>query len=671
MHGWTGHGKRRVAHQLSLRLFGAVAAVLAVLYGIWIYTEISNFERAAERVREDMLRERKGLLQDMVQQTVRTIDYQRRLGEDRVQALLRQRIDNAVAMAQNLWGTYADRLPRPQVEEIIREALRTLRYDEGRGYLFAFDGDLTARLMADRATYEGRSMAEVKDADGKRFMVEMKALADAADGEAFHTYRWTSPMHGDEPRRKLSYVRKVEPLGWYIGTGEYLADMEAQIQAEVTDWLGSIRFARDGYIFGATWEGRVIAGPGLGRHVIDLEDPAGTKVVQKLIALAQDGGGFVEYLQPQVPEASGYRYERKLSYVLPVPEWGWYVGAGVYIDDIEAQVTEVRAELGDHIRASLLKGLTLFLLFGIATYLLSRRATASLGRDVAALQAFFLRDGRDPESLNPDAMRSRELDTLARAARSMALSRDSAEEVLAERSRQLERVNADLERFAWIASHDLQEPLRNVASFLQLLERKLGPRLSQEEAEYISFAVDGARRMRKQITSLMAYARLSAEGLEIEPVPLADLVAEVQGLLDETFREPVAEIEVGDLPIVEADKILLGTVFQNLLTNCGKFRHPERPLRVRISAEPCDGEAGAPMWCIRVADNGQGIPPAYRGDAFALLKRLHGQEIPGTGVGLAMVRKLVTAHGGEVGIDDGLDGQGITVWFTLPVPAAS
>lgn len=667
--GNLGTRKPRLVTLLTWRLFAVAALALAVLSGVWVASEIRVFDAAATRMREDMLEERRTLLRTVVGQAVEGIEYRRRQVDARVRSVLRERAGHAAAVAQSLWSIYADTLPRPEVEALIREALRALRYDGGRGYFFVLDRDIHNQLQPDRPEVEGRDMAAVRDADGRLVAAEMVAAADAEGGGAFYAYRWTRPdrQGPGHDHRKLAYIQHVEPLGWYIGTGEYLEDMERDIQRETAEWLSSIRYGADGtgYVFAADWSGLSVVGPGAGHNVLEAEDATGFKVVRALIDAARAGGGFVEYVQPSVPDADGYRTERKLSYVAPVADWHWYVGAGVYVDDVEREIAAARRALEDRIQRSLLQGVVLVALLAAATWWLSRRVARGVAGDVAAFERFFGRDGRHGEDLDPSAMQSEEFDHLAHAARSMARGRDTAELVLAERTRQLERSNEDLERFAWIASHDLQEPLRMVASFLQLLERRLGSRLDAEEAEYLAFAVQGARRMRLQIQALMAYARQQDEAAAVEPVRLAEVAEDVLGIFAADLASVGGAVEVADLPVVAGNRALLATILQNLISNAIKFREPDRPLRLRLTATTEEGGTG-PAWRIAVSDNGSGLPRGYRGEAFQLLRRLHGPAVAGTGVGLAMVKKLVEAQGGAVGMDDGLDGHGLTVWFTLP-----
>jgi signal transduction histidine kinase len=236
-------------------------------------------------------------------------------------------------------------------------------------------------------------------------------------------------------------------------------------------------------------------------------------------------------------------------------------------------------------------------------------------------------------------------------------------ESLREAEADLKRSNAELEQFAYVASHDLQEPLRKVASFCQLLQQRYGGQLDDRADQYIGFAVDGARRMQDLINDLLAFSRVGRVEHPHTDVDCTALVERVRADLSGAIAESGAEIVVGELPTVHADAGLLRLVFQNLIGNAIKFRGDEPPV-VRFEAER-DGE----FWRFRCADNGIGIDPEYAERIFVLFQRLHPRtQYEGTGIGLAMCRKIVEYHGGRMWLDtDRGDEPGSTFYLTLPV----
>ena len=239
-------------------------------------------------------------------------------------------------------------------------------------------------------------------------------------------------------------------------------------------------------------------------------------------------------------------------------------------------------------------------------------------------------------------------------------SRKAAEAALAEKMEELAQSNAELALFTYIASHDLREPLRTVGSNLQLLERQLGPGPESDAGKQFAFAMGGVRRMQALIDDLLVYTRVGTEGKPFEKVDSSEAVREAMTALSAAIEETGAEIEIGRLPLVVADRFQFVQLFQNLLSNAIKF-HRQKPPRVSIEASADDRD-----WIFTVRDQGIGVDPRYADQVFAIFQRLHsGSEYPGTGIGLAVCRKIVERHGGRIWVEPAAEG-GSAFRFTIP-----
>jgi hypothetical protein len=271
-------------------------------------------------------------------------------------------------------------------------------------------------------------------------------------------------------------------------------------------------------------------------------------------------------------------------------------------------------------------------------------------------------DKRILESGPPEiAGLGRDVDTMREQIASELARVEAARAVLAERGEELARSNADLEQFAYVASHDLSEPLRKVANFCQLLERQYSDQLDDKAKQYIAFAVDGAKRMQVLIADLLAFSRVGRTTDTFEKVDTERSLDRALATLEDRIIAGRAEIVRGPLPTLTGDPTLLTALFQNLVGNSLKYHDPERTPRIEINAEEQDEQ-----WLFTVADNGIGIDPQYSERIFTIFQRLHlRDQYGGTGIGLALCRKIVEFHRGKIWLGDSA-GPGATFHFLIP-----
>lgn len=235
------------------------------------------------------------------------------------------------------------------------------------------------------------------------------------------------------------------------------------------------------------------------------------------------------------------------------------------------------------------------------------------------------------------------------------------EEELKEAMKKLQKSNLDLEQFAYVASHDLQEPLRMIRSFLQLLQRRYGGQLDSDADEFIEFAVDGARRMQGLINDLLEYSRVTTTGKEFNNIKMEESLEKALINLSVSTEENNASITHDSLPIIYGDYSQMIELLQNLIGNAIKY-HSEKTLHIHISAQKEDKQ-----WLFSIKDNGIGIDSQYADQIFMIFRRLHtNEEYKGTGIGLAITKRIVERHGGKIWVESE-PGKGTTFYFTLPI----
>jgi PAS domain S-box-containing protein len=401
-----------------------MTSVSCLLVGFaWIFQEYHRFNHEAASMRETHVENRKLHMRERVDNAVDFIQYKRLQTEQRTRQILEERVREAHALATHLYETHREAKTREEVEILVRETLRPIRFNEGRGYYFATRLDGVEMLFADRPELEGKNLHDKRDTHGAYVIRDMIELVKDR-GEGFYSYTWTKPGSTSNMHLKISFIKLFEPFDWLIGAGEYPEDVEEDLKREGLDWIKNIQYENDEYIFASKWDGLCLTRPAEGRNMIDTVDANGVKVVQELVAKAKQGGGFVSYVMPKL---EGLRPDPKISYVKGVPEWEWYIGTGEYIDDIERAVLEYRdaglkglkKDVGMVVLGLCLLGLGSFLM----AHLVARRTRAAF----SAFSEFFNQTAAGRLDATAKGLEFAEFEVLANAANDMISKRQEAE----------------------------------------------------------------------------------------------------------------------------------------------------------------------------------------------------------------------------------------------------
>jgi PAS domain S-box-containing protein len=410
-----------------LRNSAALATVSILLLGVlWIREQYLSFVEGAQIQRAALTEARKAELKDHVDQAIDYIEYMKSRSETRAREIVKNRTHEAHTLASHLWNTFNTSHGPDEVQALVRESLRPIRYNGDRGYFFATSLDGVEQLFADRPEFEGVNLIDLRDTQGAYVIRDMIALA-AKQGEGFYDYTWSKPDAAGKGFPKIAFIKLFTPFNWIIGTGEYLDDVEREIQEEVAQRLEQIRFGRDGYIFAGRWDGVSVTAPAKGKNMFEVTDPNGVKIVQELIAQARGGGGFVSYVMPKL---EGRRPSLKISYAKSVDSWQWYVGAGVYLDDIDEGIENARQAMVRDVQTTIGKTLGLLAVLLLAALLVASRAAARTRRTFEAFSDFFHKAASEAAEIRAEGLAFSELQDLAVTANQMLSERKRAEERL-------------------------------------------------------------------------------------------------------------------------------------------------------------------------------------------------------------------------------------------------
>lgn len=524
----------------------------------------------------------------------------------------------------------------------------------------------------------------------------------AADGPAGATRRTRGP------RGELSLRHRLRQL--LVGAGTFLVVLVAlagvayaqqvQRQEMVTgDLFEAITRADAGYVnlvdgetgvrgYALTgdpsaldpYERAVAEGPTFGAIAQDVaqvrEDPAVTAAAERADALAQ--AWYEEYAGPLVAQIDAEGIDSVTPAQIEEGKERFDELRGAVTDFVAALRSlrdDVSAELTSWTRAAstVVAFLAVVMItVGVLLWVALRRWVVEplehVGADVRGVASGDLTHPVLP--LGPGEVRSLAVDvermrtTLVEQVHAVEAARAEvldAHALLAEQAEELRRSNRDLEQFAYVASHDLQEPLRKVASFTQLLQKRYGGQLDERADQYIAFAVDGAKRMQRLIQDLLGFSRVGRLGRELTDVDLAAALDVAVSQLDQVIEDAGATVTHDELPTVVGEEPLLVQLFQNLVGNAVKFRDPQRPARVHVSARRVPG-----AWELACEDDGIGIDEQYAERVFVIFQRLHAKDVyEGTGIGLALCKKIVEFHRGRIWIEQPASGVGTRICFTL------
>lgn len=431
------HAKRSVFEYFHLVVFAMFTLFTSIFLLLTFNNAQTKFKREALALERQYIDTKKKLLHKEVDQFIDFIEMKKVSVRKETQTIVHDRVNEAYQIAQSIYETYKERLPKETIEKKIIETLRIMRYQQGEGYYFITRLDGVEMLFADKPEMEGKNLLSLKNADGRYVIQEMIALIKEQK-EGLYEYAWSKPNEAGEHFEKVAYLKLFEPFGWFIGTGLYLDEVEKRVKEEIVNDKSRLFFDKEtnNYIFIGTWDGVSLTHPAKGKNMYEVQDLNGKYIVQALIEEAKKGGGYVEYVMPPL---QGERNRVKLSYVESIDAWQWYVGAGVYLEDISAEIALLQQKIDDELKESIVFILSMVLAFSVVLTFFYIYISRKIGKDLNAIIDFFDSLVNKETMIDRSTIRFHEFDRLAEHANAMLASKI--------------QINQDLERYKTIVSN--------------------------------------------------------------------------------------------------------------------------------------------------------------------------------------------------------------------------
>ncbi|MEZ4525917.1 MAG: cache domain-containing protein [Desulfobacterales bacterium] len=630
----------------------------------WMFREYQEYLEESRILKENYVNIRKERIRDEVEQVATYVHYMRSTAEEKLRRDIRIRVDEAIALAENLYETYRESKTSQEIGEMIREALRPIRFHEGRGYFFVHDMAGRGILLPFSPELEGKNLWDLQDSKGLYTIRRFTRLI-REQGEGYLTWHWYKPGTTEHMSEKIGFAKYFEPLGWWIGTGDYTEDVEKDIQKEVLNWIRRIRFGEDGYIFVYTFDAITLAHykpENIGLNQWEFTDSRGTKVLQELIRISQqEQGGYLEYVGTVRPSTG--QSASKISFVKSVPDWRWMIGTGVYVDEIEKILAGKRLDLSQKIQRYFFCSVLMLSCLFLLVCLVSRYISKKVRKNFGVFSSFFDKSVTEYAPIRDADIFFSEFRRLADSANRMTAERNRIEAEMKKMEEELQRTRKmeSLGRLAGGVAHDLNNVLSGTVSYPDLLLMEI-PEDSPMRKQLLTIKKSG-QKAAAIVQDLLSLAR---GGIHHQDVLNLNRIAEDylespehRNLLAHHPRIRVISRLAPDLLNIRGSYGHLKKAVMNLVSNAAQSqreggvitistenRYVDRPVLGYDTIREGDYAV------LRIEDQGPGISSEDIRQIFEpfYTKKVMGRS--GTGLGMAVVWGTVHDHGGYIHVEN-------------------
>jgi len=658
----------------------AIAVTASLLVGgTWVVQEHLKFERSSVTIKENYLKEQREVIKGEVDRVIQFVQHKRTQTEGRLKANLRSRVEEAIAIANNIYSVNKDKLSDAEITRLITDALRPIRFNEGKCNFFIIAFDRTIIMTPPSRELEGGTLGSFKDKNGE-YLYQHIEDAVRENHEGFFVWDWYHLADKSIKRDKIGFIKEFSPLGWWIGSNEYFDDFEEQVKREVLEWINAIRYGDDGYIFVTDYQGTTLAHyqeERIGKNGFNYRDTNNVAVLQELIRIAKkDGGEYLDYVGGIQP-STGAPGE-KIGYARGIQDWRWMIGTGVYVDSINLQLDAMRKNLIQAIQKRILiicLALTVCILF---ISLVSRFLANKIASDLVVFTNFFKDAATSGRKISTEKFYFTELQGVAESANKMIDERNQSAVELAQVQSQLLQ-SKKMEALGLLAggvAHDLNNVLSGMVGYPDLILKELSEESRQRK--YLQKIKESGQRASEIVDDLLTLARRS-----VVQHDLVDLNALVNHYLhspayEKTFEKHanlIVETELNPALLkIKGSEIHIQKTIMNLVNNAMEAQPDGGKILIETANRYVDiqfmgyqkidqGE----YVVLTVSDKGTGIAAEDLDRIFEpfFSKKKLGRS--GTGLGMAVVWGTMQDHKGYINLRS-RPGEGTT--FELYFPAA-
>ncbi len=641
-------------------------AVLSVsmVGSFWLYQEYNNFNSDISNLQQENLADHKREIKHEVDQVMDYIEYKRAAKEYQLKENIKSRVNEAVTVANSLYATYRNKTSDEDIKELIKENLRSLHFNQGRGYYFIYDMEGNNILLPFSPELEGKNLWNLQDSKGGHTIQRAVKLV-STQGEGFLHWYWYKPGEKKQMSEKIGFFKRLEPFGWWIGTGEYIEDYKRDIQQEALARINKLRYGRDGYIFVYDFDAITLAHykpKNIGIDRWNYQDANGVYVVRDLISLSQEeGGGFLPYVGTIRPTTD--LPAPKIGYARSVKDWHWMVGTGVYVDTINDILQAKREVLKTKIKGNLLTILFFLCISLLVVAVISKLITNKIDNNFKTFTRFFKQAATDSIEIDDQTVHFSEFKWLAQSANQMIEERNTVEsslEKLREQLMQSRKMEA-LGVLAGGVAHDLNNVLSALVSYPDLILKSLPA--DSPQRKFILTIKDSGLKAAAIVQDLLTLARRGVA----KRIPL-----NLNTVIEDYIQSPEHTKILADYPDVTfitslspdllpicGSQIHLQKTLMNLVTNAAEAQPNGGSIHIttenRYMDQVSDDIAKLPQGegeytVLMVEDQGLGISQADLEHLFEpfFTKKHMGKS--GTGLGMAVVWGTVQDHGGLINV---------------------